>query len=778
MKYDTKYNNEVGWIVEENKFDKNYLGKCETIMCLGNGYMGIRSATEENYQNEKRNTFVAGTFNKFDDNEVTELPNVADVFNIKLKLNDEILDLTLGKVNNYSRQLNLKTGELKREFQWTNSNGELFQIVFKRFVSLDDLHLIGHKIEVTPMTDSLNISLTSTINGQMTNSGVQHFSEGEKRLYDNKYLQMVQTTTESKVDIVINSFHNFYINDKKIDIKGLVYMDRRLIGLDYSIDVEKGNTFIFEKFTNIYTSRDKELKGATLNDIKSISYENIKKIDEYDYNFHLSKSVNAWESKVWSKYDIYIDTDEILDKMAIRFAHYHLTVMTPAHDNRMNIGAKGLSGEGYKGHTFWDTEIFMLPFFTYTNPEVARSLLEYRYLSLKGAHKKAKENGYEGAMFPWESAWLEDGEVTPVWGAADIVTGKSTKIWSGFIEQHITSDIAFACWQYYCITNDDDFMDKYGYELFMDTAKFWQSRLEWNEEKNRYEINDVVGPDEYKEHVNNNAFTNYTAHWTINNAIKYYDLLKNKKTDIFNNLCEKINLEEAYKKWIEKVDKIYLPKPNDENLVIPQDDTYLEKKIIDLTKYKNQENVGSLFKDYNLHSVNNMQISKQADVMILFYLLENLFDKKVKIANWNYYEPKTLHDSSLSLSTHSILANDLENYQLAYDLFTKACKIDLGPNMKTSDHGIHAASLGGIWQCIVCGFGGVRMIDSKLRIEPKLPVNWRKLKYPINWHGDRLLVTVNKDDFVVENVTMNNDEIIFINKDKEYKLNNKISVSI
>jgi len=327
----------------------------------------------------------------------------------------------------------------------------------------------------------------------------------------------------------------------------------------------------------------------------------------------------------------------------------------------MGIGAKGLSGEGYKGHSFWDTEIFMLPYFTYTFPQIGRSLMEYRYKTLVGAHKKAQENGYKGAMYPWESAWADDGEVTPVWGAADIVTGKSTKIWSGFIEQHITSDVSFGVWQYYQITGDEDFMEKYGYEILMDTGIFWASRLEWNEEKQRFHINEVIGPDEYKEHVNNDAFTNWTAYWCIENAIEYYEKLKVEKPILFARLNQKLNLEAEIPVMKARLAQLYLPQPNTEN-VIPQDDTYLSKQIIDLTKYKNQTHVGSMFLDYSLDQVNQIQVSKQASVVMLMYLLEHKFSKEVKLANYNYYEPKTLHDSSLSLSTHAILANDLARY--------------------------------------------------------------------------------------------------------------------
>ena len=781
MKYDVGKGSEQSWIVTEDKFDKRYLGKCESIMVLGNGYMGIRSATEESYVGDVRNTFIAGTFNKIVENnidefEVTELPNVADVIQMDIEFNGEMLDLTKGIIKNYSRQLNIKTGELTRKTTWVSPKGDEIEILFRRFVSLDNLHIIGQKIEITPKNSDIEICLKSGINGQVTNSGAQHFSEGDKRLYDNKYIQMVQTTTQSKIDFVINTVHSFELDSKNYEPKNLILMDRRKIFCQYDLEVKKEEKFIIEKMSNIYMSRDKDNEGIDIENLKSLSRDALKEETKKGYDSLLDDSKKMWQRKVWDNYEIEIDCEDDFDQLAIRFAHYHLTIMTPAHDNRMNVGAKGLSGEGYKGHTFWDTEIFILPFFTYTDPKVARSLLEYRYKTLPGAHNKAKENGYEGAMFPWESAWFDDGEVTPLWGAADIITGKSTKIWSGVIEQHIVSDVAFACWQYYQITKDEEFMELYGYELLMDTAKFWQSRLEWNEVKREYHINGVMGPDEYKEHIDNNAFTNYTAHWTIKNAMNYYNLLKTEKTEIFDRLNKKLKLDKVYENWEEKVDKIYLPQPRTD-LVIPQDDTYLEKEIIDLTKYKNQENVGIIGKDYNVDGLNDIQVSKQADIMALFYLLEDLFEKDVKIANWNYYEPKTLHDSSLSLSTHCVLANDLNDNEMAYSLFKKATYIDLGPNMKTSDGGIHAASLGGIWQCVVNGFGGIRMLNGKLRIEPRLPKTWDGLKFPINWHGDRLIIEVVKDNVTIKNETKNNSSIEFESFGTMLVLNEEISFS-
>ncbi|MDD4296544.1 MAG: family 65 glycosyl hydrolase, partial [Ruminiclostridium sp.] len=463
------------WIVQEESFSGRYLGKSETLMALGNGYLGIRSANEESYAGEKRNTFIAGTFNKFDENEVTELPNAADLIRMDIDLNGEAFDLKSGKIISYNKALNLKTGEVKRQITWVSPNGHKFDMVFRRFVSRDNLHLIGQRVEIKPIDSEAEINILSGINGQMTNSGVQHFSEGEKRLFDGKYMQLVQTTSQSKIHFVHNTTLSFELDSKIIEPKSFVIMGRRFIAVNFSCKVKKGKTLVIEKISNVHTSRDIDAnenadKEATKNVGKEVYIEVDKKINKEDdvdievekeasiegnkkvleelrslslselktfagngYDELLQKSAGIW-AKDWNLFDIRVTGNNEFDQLAIRFAIYHLITMTPAHDNRMNIAAKGLTGEGYKGHTFWDTEIFMLPFWTYSKPEVARSLLEYRYLSLPGAYKKARENGYRGAMFPWESAWLEDGEVTPEWGSADVVTGKPVKIWTGFIE--------------------------------------------------------------------------------------------------------------------------------------------------------------------------------------------------------------------------------------------------------------------------------------------------------------------------------------------------------
>ncbi|MCL2820814.1 MAG: glycoside hydrolase family 65 protein [Oscillospiraceae bacterium] len=761
ISYDTVNAREV----YETVFHKDYQGKCEAVLSLGNGYMGVRSSLEENYTGQTRGLFVAGTFNRFDEAEVSELPNAADMIAMDIRLRGEEFNLEKGETSYYQRSLDLITGTLNRDVTWKSLKGITTKFNFSRFVSMAELHTIGQKVAITPDTDT-EILFRTGIDGTMTNTGTQHFSEGEKRFYEKKYMQYVQTTGQSKINFVLTCGINVTLNGKPVEAEPFIAMDRRKLFSVYTIPVKKGETLEVTKISYVTTSHDLEYMDKDVKEIQELSLGKLK--EQYAKGFEAlhSESIKKWDELVWGNIPVTIESEDNFYQLAMRFAQYHLQIMTPAHDARMSIAAKGLSGEGYKGHTFWDNEIFTLPYFIFTQPEVARSLCKYRFLSLPGAHQKAKTNGYKGAMYPWESAGLSDGEVTPVWGAADIVTGERIKIWSGFIQQHISSDVVFGIWQYYMVTGDKEFMSKYGYEIIFDTASFWISRLEYDESDSLYHINGVMGPDEYKEHVDDNAFTNYMAHWNISKAIEFYNILKEEDSEIFKRLNYKLDLIGQYEKFTEVIDKIYLPQPRKEDLVLAQAKNYLELKDIDLTKYKNQTHVGELFRDFNLVQVNQMQVLKQADVLILFLLLENLFSPEVKKANWDYYEPRTLHDSSLSLSTHVVLAADMGNQSLAMELFKRCIKIDLGENMKTSDAGIHTASIGGIWQSVVLGFGGVRMVGGKLRISPLLPEAWKKLSFFIYWKGQKLSVEIMKNELFIKNLTGNEPVTVEIHGDE------------
>jgi len=297
-------------------------------------------------------------------------------------------------------------------------------------------------------------------------------------------------------------------------------------------------------------------------------------------------------------------------------------------------------------------------------------------------------------------------------------------------------------------TGDEDFMNQYGYEIIFEAATFWASRLESGTD-GLLHINNVIGPDEYKDAIDDDAFTNYFARWNLHLAMHYYDKLDG--TPVLERVKSRLRLD--YADWKEKSEKIYIPVPRKNDGVIPQNQTYLGLKEIDLTKYKNQTQVGSIYKDYNHDQINEIQVCKQADVLLLMLLMEEAFSPEVKRANWNYYEPRTLHDSSLSLSTHCILAVDMDDHQLAYSLFERACNIDMGSNMRSSNDGIHAGSIGGIWQCTVLGFGGLRLIGDEVRLNPALPETWNSLNFFIWLKGQKLQVNVTRDKISINNLT-------------------------
>ena len=751
---------ETSWIIEETSFHEKYTGKCESIFTQGNGYLGLRNSLEERYVDTVRGMFITGTFNKASKEEATELPNVSDIVNMEIELNGERFSMTEDNLKEYSRTLNLYTGETCRNVLWEGKNGNVVQLSFHRFVSYKNVHVIGAYVEIKPVNCDVKATVVSGINAQVTNHGAQHLTEFSKRAFEEKFLQMGMVTTESAVSIAVSTVHKVFQSGKYTeDAASKIIDDRRKIHAEIQLVIPQGETARVEKISTVHSSRDLEYvasgKEPEGENVCRDGLNNLKEAEEKGYETLLEESKKVWE-KIWKKQDIQIDSKEDDAQIAVRFALYHLQIMVRREDNRVGIGAKALSGEGYKGHSFWDTETFIFPYFQMAEPETARTLLEFRYKGLYGARKKAIENGYKGAMYPWEAAWVSDGEVTPYVIGVNVHTGEPMICLTGVIEQHITSDIIFALWQYYAATDDQDFMDRYGYEMTIETARFWNSRLEWIEENNRYEIRDVIGPDEYKEHVDNNAYTNYMAHENMRLAAQVIACIRDEKKDIYGKMQklmqeEGTSLEQLEEELKDKMKKLYLPQPDEKTGIIPQFDGYFDLKEIDLSVYKNASVVGTVFHDCSGEDVQGMQAGKQADIVELLYQMEDITTPDNKAKNYVYYEARTLHDSSLSKAIHSITACDLGMEKEAYDMFMSAALTDLGQEMKSSDAGIHSANMGGVWQDVVMGFGGIRIRDGHLRIAPNCPKQWEKFTYPLYWKGNELHITVCKDGVEVIN---------------------------
>ncbi|HCT91243.1 MAG TPA: family 65 glycosyl hydrolase [Lachnospiraceae bacterium] len=737
LKYTIGKGNYKNWIIGEDEFSLSEQGKGESVFCLGNGYMGIRSAFEEPYPFQTRGTFVSGCFDRLPD-ETVELPNAADVCEIRLILDGEYFSMTQGEVSGYQRCLNLYTGELTRSLDWRSPGGKRYRLVFKRAVSHADVHACGMQVEICARDHDAKVQVTSGINGRMTNSGAQHFSDGSKRVLDRQFLYLDQRTVQSGII--------FYhcCGSRVVGAKGEVRdfaMERRRILETMDFKAEKGKTVRYEKLAVLYTGRELAEQGEQALQLLA---RHVRRLVTEGYDALQEKNAACFRS-FWEQRDIRIRGENDRIPLALRFAQYHLLAMIPP-DSSSSIAAKGLTGEGYKGHVFWDTEVYILPYYLFTAPEKAAQLLEYRINRMGQARENAKKKGYRGLLFPWESTGTGEEE-TPLFAGMDILTGKAAHVWAGIKEHHITADIAYALWMYRSAAGGRDIEDEEGNLLIVGAALFWMSRSVYVEEKDRYEIRDIIGPDEYTEHVDNNAYSNYMARDTVQKALR---LLRGgggrfvRKAEAYYGETGIAERMETYAR------KLYLPLPVENPPgILPQNDGFLQKKTLDVAKYRSSAGKQTILKDYSRRQVDQMQVLKQPDVVMLLILLPELFDTGIKWKNWNYYEPKTIHDSSLSRAIYSVAASDCKESREAYECFLHAMDIDMGPNPHSSDQGIHAAAMGGIWLAVVRGFVGLRVLEDCLCIEPCLPEQIQEICFSFIYRGKNIALQLTKEKLML-----------------------------
>lgn len=731
------------FILTEKNFDGSNLKNYESLMCRGNGYLCIRGSLEEQYIDEKRDTFVNGVFDTAP-GEVSELAALPETTNIEIYADGERLDLNLIKYEDYSRTLNMKTGEMVRKFVWTTKTRKKIKLKFISFVSLSDKHIFVNRIEFETDRYDVNIKVVTGIDGKITNTGASHFIQPLRRVYGDGVCGLCAKTIQSDVDVAVH-----YALSCNTENKITYQTDRRSIFS--TMDFVLQSTSVVEKITSYATSRDFEYISSETdeNTVKSDGLKYLKTAQKKGYGKLFAKSCDEWD-RYWSKHNDVIDAKDDFYDRALKFSLYHLNIMSSSEDNRVGIGAKALSGEGYKGHSFWDTEMFILPYFIFNEPKTARNLLEYRYKLLDYAKEKAKKYGFKGAMYPWEGAWTEDGETCPEYGDLDLLTGEVRKNLMGEIEVHISADIAYAVWQYYNVTGDTDFMEKCGCEMILLTAVFWCSRV--TDCNGRFEIKNVIGPDEYKDDVDNNTYTNYMAHYNLTLPEKIKDIIPEQ-------LKKRYDIEKICRCAKETADKLYLPKVNSDG-IIPQFDGYFDLKSIDTSKYKNRNKVGLIFDDYGFAEIQKMQVAKQADLIMLFYLMPEAFNKKIITENYNYHEERTLHDSSLSMCIHALIASRINKLDEAEVMYKKACGVDLDESLCNSNEGVHSASIGGIWLALAMGFGGLKVCENTLSLDPILPKGWDSYSFNLTYHNTTLQIAVDKKGCNIERINGNEIKVI------------------
>ena len=769
LSYNTGVMEDKNWIIQENQFRRRELKKMESIFAQGNGYLGQRAALEEKYSTETRGLYLAGTFDRFGEEEVTELPNLADFANMRIYLDDEEFRMVQGKLILYSRELNLKDGVITRHVYWEGRNGVEVELHFERFVSLADRHIIASRVEIKPYNRNVKIRIASGIDGRVTNSGTQHFHEVEQRNLENRLMEYHTVTGESKIHVLQYFGHRLYLNHEEIFPRKIPIIERRYVGMTTEVEVAARETLVVDKICSVFTDRDPEAAGREKpwNTSERGSRKTLKYLEK-GYDALKKKTQKEWKT-FWNKNDIQIRGDNDYDQLAVRFALYHLNIMADRADDRTGIGAKGLTGETFRGHSFWDTEMFLLSFYLLTDPEEAKRLLIYRGRGLQGARSKAYRNGYKGAMFPWESAGPEDGEVTPERGAADPLTGQRMAVYTGKKEQHISADISYAVWEYYKVTGDKAFMKEWGYEIILATAVFWADRVEWDGDI--CHIRDVIGPDEYKERVNDNTFTNYMVRYNLKLAVQITERLEKEDPAYLEKLNNQWEICEMLPQIRKAAESLYLP-PMDEDGILPQFADYKDLNYMDISSYKKlgKNAAGELMKEYTVQELRTFQVHKQADLVLLLWLFPSLpelistDDTEARERNYEFYERRTIHAAPHSLATHSLMAASLGRTEEAYDLFRRCCAVDLSSDGENAPEGIYAACMGGIWQCVVMGFCGVQIQGDTLHIDPHLPKQWESVSFRIHYGGSNLDICVTKEDVTISNKSMIPVEMIYRGK--------------
>jgi len=748
----------MAWKLTKSELDQQNLLINESLLSLGNGYLGVRGNFEEGYKEDFKS--IRGTYiNAFhDETEITygeklhafpdkqqKLVNVIDAQTVQIYLDDERFSLFEGEVLSFERHLHLDKGYSERIIHWKSSNGKEAKIQFRRMVSFVTRELFALEIEVVPVAGVTEVKIVSTVNGDVSNfvdkNDPRVASGHAKRLTvtevktEGSFSIVKDTTYETKLDVACVSF---------TDASGNSHVERTVL----DGGVEEIYTFAGEaKITkyNAYTDTLRHGKNVVAAGLKI--QEGLKGKTFAD----LLAEQREYLDEFWRISDVKIDGDQHLLE-GIRFNVYQL-LQSVGKDPVSNIAAKGLSGEGYEGHYFWDTEIYIFPMFLMTNPEIAKNLLLHRYSILDSARQRAREMGHKkGALFPWRT-----------------ITGQESSAYfpAGTAQYHISADIAYSYIQYYLVTKDEEFLKDYMAEVLFETARLWVDTGHFR--NGQFRIDDVTGPDEYTCIVNNNYYTNVMAKHNLLWAARVYQKLKDEGA--LASYTAKLGLtEDEAIEWQQAGENMYLPY-DDELKIHAQDDTFLQKERWNLENTPKEE--FPLLLHYHPLTLYRYQVCKQADTVLGHFLLEDEADLETIKNSYDYYESITTHDSSLSYCVFSIMASKLGYKEKAYQYFIETARLDLDNTHGNTKDGLHMANMGGAWLAIVYGFAGVRVKESGLSLQPSLPKEWNSLEFNLQYQGSLIAVKMDKEYVtysLVEGKSVeiqHNGEDIFLESGKE-----------
>jgi trehalose/maltose hydrolase-like predicted phosphorylase len=727
------------WVLIAEGWEPGREPGIEAVFALVNGYLGTRAALEEGGDASNPATFISGVFDTVTEEvaqaaatpehriiaaPTPELVVAPDWSRLRIEVDGEPLSIEDAELLEQRRTLDMRRGVLLRQWR-IRTSGRTTRLRSLRFASLEDRHVLGQVLELTPEDWSGSVEVEAIVDADVTNDGgVRHLIEHRTRRVDGGML-LTTATSEKHVQVCFAAAATLQENEgRELDLEEAP--TSTALVLRWSFDATQGRTCTMRKIVTVFTSRDDADPAAR-------AAERLKEAVGVGVPALLERSARAWAGR-WAGSDVEITGDDETQRRA-RFAIYHLIGCANPHDEHASPGARSLTGERYKGHVFWDTEIFVLPFFVYTHPPTARALLMYRYHTLPAAREKARAMGYRGALYAWEST--DTGvDVTPpfVYNSA----GERLEILTGSQEHHVSADIAYATWQYWHATQDETFLLEAGAEMLLELARFWASRVERGED-GRYHIRKVIGPDEFHEHTVDNAYTNRMAQWTLRRGLETVEWMRECHPERWRELSAQIGFEEAELSMWDEVAEGLVDNFDPEIGLFEQHRGYFDLEYIDLSTFEPRTKSMDVLLGWS--ALTRSQIIKQADVMMLLFLLGDEYPHRVHEANFRFYEPRTSHDSSLSPSFHALAAARLGDLQTAERYFERAAKLDLDfAHGVTAAGGVHIAALGGMWHALLFGFGGMFIGKEGPRFEPHVPEDWRTMRFPVRWRGSQLRV--------------------------------------
>lgn len=697
---------------------------------IGNGYLGYRGTMEEYGKEELIACNLSGIYDQHG-SAWREPINAPNGLYTQLFIENQAVDLRTSEIIDHSQALDMHRALHQRKTVFSESVGEV-TIESERFASSTDNHLMHMRYSFSLETTA-KVRVVTGIDGDIWDINGPH-------LFDYGYYSENQTIAVTAVSGELK--HKIAVADtinRSFDAEEELLETEKGLFRQLEFTAQAGTVYQLTKSMAIYTSQD---TMAPLEEAVKASFS----ANQSGYKVLKRAHEAEWEKR-WSLSDVVIEGD-VEAQLALRYSIYQLQIIAPNHGQATSIPARGLSGQTYKGAVFWDTEMFMLPFFLHTAPETARNLIDYRIQTLDGAREKAKEYGFRGAFYAWESQ--ENGQdACSDYNVTDVFTQRPMRTYFRDKQIHISAAVAYGIWQTYLITNDLSVLIDGGAEVILECARFYNSYAYYRPEKARFELIDVIGPDEYHERVYNNAYTNKMAAYTIDIAIQALERLEAVPAER-NELIRKLDYQQDMEQLRRLHAELYVPKPNEQTGLIEQFDGYfdLEDTTVETVRSRLIDPKEYWGGAYGVAA--DTQILKQADVVLLLTLFKDEYSKEIKRKNWQYYEPRTEHGSSLSPCIYALLACDIGDPEWAYPYFMKTASVDLtGASKQFAGTiyigGTHPAANGGAWMAAVLGFAGLEIKDGEISVNPKLPKRWQKMSFSIQLKQEVYRIEVTRE---------------------------------